>query len=179
MFEKPEDMKIAKSAGSPAFMPPELCTIRSGRVDGKPADIWSMGVTLFCLRFGHVPFEAGAVLDLFDAITKEDLKFDDGIGVDLIDLFKRILEKDPVKRIKMEELRVHVAHNAAGGSLLIVLQEHPWVTRRGEDPLLPAAENCSLISPPTDEELDTAITSNVNGVMAVVGASQFHEVQPA
>lgn len=57
----------------------------------------------------------------------------------------------------------------------MLLQEHPWVTRRGEDPLLPAAENCSLISPPTDEELNTAITSNVNGIMAVVCISSAHE----
>lgn len=111
MFEKPEDMKIAKSAGSPAFMPPELCNIKNGSVDGKPADIWSMGVTLFCLRFGHVPFKGGAVMDLFNAITEEDLEYDDGIDEELIDLFKRILEKDPAKRIKMEHLRVHTPHN--------------------------------------------------------------------
>lgn len=106
MFEKKSEMKIAKSAGSPAFMPPELCTLQGGSVDGRAADIWSMGITLFCLRFGRVPFDEEAVLDLYNAILRQDVELDDGIDDDLADLFRRILEKDPAKRIKMEKLRV-------------------------------------------------------------------------
>ncbi|KAL8952461.1 MAG: hypothetical protein Q9222_001652 [Ikaeria aurantiellina] len=57
MFEKASEMLTAKSAGSPAFMPPELCVAKHGDISGKAADIWSMGVTLYCLRFGRIPFE--------------------------------------------------------------------------------------------------------------------------
>ena len=72
MFEKDTEMKIAKSAGSPAFMAPELCTVKHGNVYGKPCDIWSMGVTLYCLRFGRVPFKQTAVLSLYQAISNDD-----------------------------------------------------------------------------------------------------------
>lgn len=56
IFEKSDVMRTAKSAGSPAFLPPELCVARHGDVSGKAADIWSMGVSLYCLRYGRIPF---------------------------------------------------------------------------------------------------------------------------
>ncbi|KAK4959635.1 hypothetical protein LTR28_005190, partial [Elasticomyces elasticus] len=39
MFEKQSDMATAKSAGSPAFQPPELCVVKHGQVSGRAADI--------------------------------------------------------------------------------------------------------------------------------------------
>ena len=44
MFEKHSDMTTNKSAGSPAFLPPELCTSQPGGISGKAADVWSMGM---------------------------------------------------------------------------------------------------------------------------------------
>lgn len=106
MFEKESEMLTAKSAGSPAFLPPELCVAKHGDISGKAADVWSMGVTLFCLRFGRIPFEKHGVLDLYNAIRSEDAPLDMDMNPDLRDLFLRVLEKDPTKRIKMRELRV-------------------------------------------------------------------------
>lgn len=99
-------MLTAKSAGSPAFMPPELCVARHGAVSGKAADIWSMGVTLYCLRFGKIPFEQLGMLDLFESIRSDDPEFGDDCDGDLRDLLSRLLEKDPEKRITMEQIRV-------------------------------------------------------------------------
>lgn len=107
MFEKTGNMRTAKSAGSPAFLPPELCVARHGDVSGKAADIWSMGVTLFCLRYGRIPFEKLNVLEMYEAIRTEKPPLPADEGDDFVDLMHRILEKDPVKRISMEELRVY------------------------------------------------------------------------
>lgn len=71
MFEKQSDMTTAKSAGSPAFMPPELCVAKHGNVSGRAADIWSMGVTLYCLRYGRIPFEKTHLLDMYQAIRTD------------------------------------------------------------------------------------------------------------
>jgi [calcium/calmodulin-dependent protein kinase] kinase len=106
MFSKDAEMHTAKSAGSPAFMPPELCVARHGQVDGKAADIWSMGVTLYCLRYGRIPFEKGSVLELYDSIREEELPLDEEQDANFADLMHRLLEKDPEKRINMQELRV-------------------------------------------------------------------------
>ena len=106
MFEKQSDMLTAKSAGSPAFLPPELCVTKHGEISGKAADLWSMGVTLYCLRFGHVPFEKPGVLDLYESIKADIVDFDSDCEEDFKDLMLRLLEKDPSKRISMPELRV-------------------------------------------------------------------------
>jgi [calcium/calmodulin-dependent protein kinase] kinase len=106
MFEKESDMMTAKTAGSPAFLPPELCVVRHGEVSGKAADIWSMGISLYCLRFGRIPFERPGALELYEAIKKDDVDYGPDNDPQFLDLMKRILEKDPMRRITMKELRV-------------------------------------------------------------------------
>ena len=134
MFEKDTEMTTAKSAGSPAFMPPELCVAKHGEVSGRKADIWSIGVTLF--------------------------EVDDGTDENFKDLITKILEKDPEKRISMDELR-----------------DHPWVTKNGADPLLSKEENTAdLIEPPTEEELNMAITGNMGRLLIVVGCDEAEKM---
>jgi [calcium/calmodulin-dependent protein kinase] kinase len=112
MFSKPEDMRTAKSAGSPAFLPPELCVAHHGNVSGKAADIWSMGVTLYCLRYGRIPFCRFGVLEMYEAIKRDEPAIPADEGAEFRDLMARILDKDPARRITMDELRVRTV--AAG-----------------------------------------------------------------
>ncbi|KAF2156052.1 Pkinase-domain-containing protein [Myriangium duriaei CBS 260.36] len=155
MFDnKTSDMSTAKSAGSPAFMPPELCVAKHGNVSGRAIDIWSMGVTLYCLRYGKIPFESSNMLDLYEAIRNNDLDLNAEKIEDFRDLMFRLLEKDPSKRITMQEIRVH-----------------PWVTKRGADPLLSEDENCNhIVDEPTEAEMDAAITGNMGRLLAVAKA---------
>ncbi|RDW61889.1 putative calcium/calmodulin dependent protein kinase [Aspergillus mulundensis] len=154
MFEKNSDMLTAKSAGSPAFLPPELCVIKHGDVSGKAADIWSMGVTLYCLRYGKLPFQEQSIIDLYEAIKNGPIAFEGENDDAFRDLMLRILEKDPAKRIQMDDLR-----------------EHPWVTKNGMDPLLPKSENIAeIVGLPTEEEMNSAITKNFGHVLAVMKA---------
>ena len=49
------------------------------------------------------------------------------------------------------------------------IQEHPWVTKRGLDPLISMEENTSdLVEPPTEEEMRRAITGNLSNLLVVV-----------
>ncbi|KAK5166304.1 uncharacterized protein LTR77_008565 [Saxophila tyrrhenica] len=156
MFEKQSEMTTTKSAGSPAFMPPELCVAKHGQVSGRAADIWSMGVTLYCLRYGHIPFEKGSIMELYDSIRGDELPLGEEQDANFADLMKRMLEKDPEKRITMDQLR-----------------QHPWVTRNGTDQLLSAKENCAdIIEPPSQAEMDHAITGNMGNILAVVKAAK-------
>lgn len=153
MFEKDSEMTTAKSAGSPAFMPPELCVAKHGQVSGRAADIWSMGVTLYCLRFGRIPFEQAGMLELYESIKNDPVQLDD-CDDDFRDLILRLLDKDPHTRIALDEVR-----------------EHPWVTRKGSDPLLSKEENVTnLIEPPTEAELNAAITGNMGRLLVVMKA---------
>lgn len=106
MFEKAEDMRVARTAGSPAFQAPELCVVKDGNVSGKPADIWSMGVTLYCLYYGRVPFRQHAVLEMYKAIVNEEVGIPEGTNSQFADLMRRLLDKNPETRITMERIRV-------------------------------------------------------------------------
>ena len=49
------------------------------------------------------------------------------------------------------------------------LKDHSWVTKGGTDPLLSAEENTAdLIEPPTEEEMNKAITGNLSNLLVVV-----------
>ncbi|KAF2847261.1 Pkinase-domain-containing protein [Plenodomus tracheiphilus IPT5] len=161
MFDKEGEMKTAKSAGSPAFMPPELCVAKHGHVSGRAADIWSMGCTLYCLLFGRIPFERTGMIELYQSIRTDPIELDSDCNDELKDLLQKLMEKDPQKRITMEEIR-----------------EHPWVTRQGTDPLLPKSENVSsIIEPPTDEEVNAAITGNMGHLVTVFGELMEDQVR--
>jgi [calcium/calmodulin-dependent protein kinase] kinase len=154
MFQTESDMMTRTSKGSPAFLPPELCVVKHGDISARAADIWSMGVTLYCLRYGRVPFDKTNIFEMYDAIKDEEPKLVGESDSDFRDLMHRILEKNPEKRIKMPELR-----------------EHPWVTKRGKDPLLSEKENTSdLVEPPTEHEMNAAITGNMRQLMTVAKA---------
>ncbi|KAJ5144185.1 uncharacterized protein N7515_002972 [Penicillium bovifimosum] len=156
MFEKNSSMFTAKSAGSPAFLPPELCVVKHGDVSGKATDIWSMGVTLYCLRYGKLPFEKQSIFELYDSIREDPVVCENELDEAFKDLMGRLLEKDPEKRIDMFGLR-----------------EHPWVTRNGTDPLLSFEENTAqIIEPPTEEEMNSAITRNMGHLMTVMRAAK-------
>ncbi|KAJ4304075.1 hypothetical protein N0V88_001685 [Collariella sp. IMI 366227] len=152
MFEKSDDMRTAKSAGSPAFLPPELC-VKHGDVSGKAADIWSMGVS-----------PRDLLPDIYDAIKNDTPKFPAEENPDFVDVMTRLLEKDPVKRIIMDELR-----------------DHPWVTKSGTDTLLSAEENCSEpVEAPNSLELNHAFTRRVSHLICVMKAiNKFKSSSPA
>lgn len=155
MFEKPEGgrMMTTKAAGTPAFMPPELCG-KHEAVSGTAADIWSMGICLYCFRYGKVPYDQDNVLEMYEAIARDEVIIPADEDPVFADLMKRILEKDPDKRISMCDLR-----------------KHPWVTRGGTDPLLPTEENCSdLIEDPNPLELNHAFTRKISHIVMVVKA---------
>ncbi|KAG0648518.1 kinase C [Hyphodiscus hymeniophilus] len=154
MFEKQSEMLTAKSAGSPAFLPPELCVTKHGDISGKAADIWSMGISLYCLRFGRIPFERSGVLELYEAIRNEDPEFEPNSEPEFVDLMRKLLDKDPKTRITMAAVR-----------------EHPWVTKNGTDPLLSAEENTAdLVEPPSDIEVNHAITVKMRNLIVLMKA---------
>ncbi|KAI9848194.1 MAG: hypothetical protein M1837_000868 [Sclerophora amabilis] len=140
-----EAVELAKTVGTPAFYAPELCytdlTAPRPPVTGQ-IDLWSLGVTLYCLLFARVPFLAEDQFALFKSIAEDDVfiprkrlkAVDSGarensrprsrnyrdndhrlateliyedIDDDLYDLLRRILEKDPTKRITLREVKRH------------------------------------------------------------------------
>ncbi|CAG8625939.1 5366_t:CDS:2, partial [Ambispora gerdemannii] len=115
IFVKGND-KTKKSAGSPAFMAPELCQVQHGEVSGKATDLWSMGVTLYCMTFGYLPFEKDNLIDLYVSIKEDTLVIPPETDADLADLLTKLLDKDPNTRITMAQLRMDAVRRFKRGS---------------------------------------------------------------
>ncbi|KAJ5774551.1 hypothetical protein N7457_009447 [Penicillium paradoxum] len=134
--------ELSKTVGTPAFYAPELCytgddfveTIGSIPKITGAIDVWSLGVTLYGMIFGRLPFVSDDEYSMFQTIVKKEvfiprkrlvpvmddasdanqhnLRHDDElvyekIDDELYDLLRRLLTKDPVKRITLKEIKHH------------------------------------------------------------------------
>jgi serine/threonine-protein kinase len=86
--------------GSPAYMAPEQ--LRDARTVDARADIWAIGVALYELLAGGLPFRAANVADMCVAILERDLLPVRSVRGDtqraLDDVVRRCLARDPAKR---------------------------------------------------------------------------------
>ncbi|KAG0332678.1 hypothetical protein BG004_001139 [Podila humilis] len=153
MFDKKGDDLTKKSAGSPAFMAPELCRPDHGEVSGRATDVWSMGVTLYCIRYGHLPFVSSNIIDMNRYIRENDFETPGEQDPRFMNLMRQLLEKDPTKRIGIEDLR-----------------NDPWLTNDGREPLISKDENIkNAVTEVTEEDLRGAI-QKINGLVTVFKA---------
>ncbi|KAB5585481.1 hypothetical protein GE09DRAFT_28316 [Coniochaeta sp. 2T2.1] len=74
------DLELAKTVGTPAFFAPELCYTDSIDAPGQSQpkiteqiDVWSLGVTLYCLIFARIPFLAEDEWQMFRKIATEEV----------------------------------------------------------------------------------------------------------
>jgi len=74
---------------------------------GKEIDIWALGVLAYEMIFGATPFYSQNLVDMFAAITQQDPFFPDGIDDRISDFLFRMLEKEPSKRITIDEIKEH------------------------------------------------------------------------
>jgi serine/threonine protein kinase len=93
--------------GTYMFLPPESCSFDSMSYSMKKADIWSLGLTIYILTFNKLPFNCGQTeIDIMDNICTFELKFEERrISDELREMLEMFLQKDPVKRASLEELK--------------------------------------------------------------------------
>ncbi|GER30845.1 protein kinase superfamily protein [Striga asiatica] len=100
------------TVGTPAYIAPEV--LLKKEYDGKIADVWSCGVTLYVMLVGAYPFEDPAEPKDFrktiHRILSVQYSIPDNINVseECWHLISRIFVADPAQRITMNEIRNHV-----------------------------------------------------------------------
>ena len=73
----------------------------------KPIDVWSLGIVLFSMIVGKFPFEANSMPQLVRKIINEDPEYPEDMDRGLKDLLQKMLNKDPKKRITIDEVLQH------------------------------------------------------------------------
>jgi serine/threonine protein kinase len=70
-------------------------------------DIWCLGILLFEMLCGFTPFKGSTKDTIIENITKKKVKFPRSISTESKDLILKILEKNPTKRMSIEEIKEH------------------------------------------------------------------------
>ncbi|WUM76767.1 protein kinase [Streptomyces sp. NBC_00328] len=91
--------------GSPDYMAPERI---SGRPQGPPSDVWSLGATLCAALGGRSPFSRSTTLATLHAVLYEEPELPSG-SAGLREILAALLEKDPTARPGLEELEAALA----------------------------------------------------------------------
>jgi SNF1-activating kinase 1 len=71
-----DDLELARTVGTPAFFPPELCYTDVDREQPRVSeqiDVWALGVTLYCLVYARIPFLGEDEFIMFKKIATEDV----------------------------------------------------------------------------------------------------------
>ncbi len=150
------DLELAKTVGTPAFFAPELCYTE---VDGEQPkiseqiDVWSLGVTLYCLVFARIPFMAEDEFQMFKRIATEDVYIprrrlkpvDPQHSPSSTDLYKRVnrepyrddaeLSYEEVDDVLYDLLRRMLTKNPDKRIRLREIKRHPWVLQDIPDPI--------------------------------------------
>lgn len=91
---------VGMLVGSPDYMAPERV---SGRPQGPPSDIWSLGATLCAALGGRSPFSRDTTLATLHAVLYEEPELPPAAGP-LRDILAALLEKEPTVRAGLPEV---------------------------------------------------------------------------
>ena len=94
-------------AGTPFYIAPEVLDSEYG----VECDIWSLGVVIYQLLTGNMPFDGKSLDGIFNSIRKGVFKMPDNLSVEAKDLISKMIRIDPNLRIRAKEAL-----------------KHPWIT---------------------------------------------------
>ncbi|RHY55200.1 hypothetical protein DYB34_001615 [Aphanomyces astaci] len=111
------------TCGSISYLPPEV--FRGTSNAGPPLDVWSLGVILFAIVCGRLPFEGSDLKGsnrprenvIRNRIMRAQYKLDDHLSADVADLIQRMLKLDPIERATIPDIFSHPWIRGKAGSV--------------------------------------------------------------
>ncbi|KAH0786329.1 CAMK family protein kinase [Histomonas meleagridis] len=91
--------------GSLCYAAPEC--IQGIGYDGRKSDVWSVGVVLYAMLTGQLPWTKRNQHQLIDQIIHADFSIPSYVSSQASDLIEKMLEPDPEKRITVEDALAH------------------------------------------------------------------------
>jgi serine/threonine protein kinase len=99
-----EDL-LKTACGSPCYAAPEM--IAGKKYAGTMTDMWSLGVILYALVCGYLPFEDANTVKLYEKIMNGRYTLPSFLSPDAKDLISRLLNTDPLQRATPAQVRKH------------------------------------------------------------------------
>eukprot|EP00040_Diaphanoeca_grandis_P031145 m.185823 g.185823 ORF g.185823 m.185823 type:complete len:601 (-) comp32245_c0_seq1:436-2238(-) len=96
---------LSTCCGSAAYAAPEL--IRGEKYLGQPADMWSLGILLYALLCGFLPFDDDNTQRLYRLIQRGTYEIPPWLSERSQQLIGQLLKHEPASRLTMEQLLCH------------------------------------------------------------------------
>ena len=100
-----------KNMGTKDYMAPEVIDLKGGNNYDYKCDLWSLGIIIYELYFGAVPYKGINEDIILRQIESGEKKLKKTNDKNLDDLINRLLEKNPNKRITWDEYFNHPFFN--------------------------------------------------------------------
>ncbi|KAK4473368.1 hypothetical protein MN116_004526 [Schistosoma mekongi] len=94
--------KLDTFCGSPPYAAPEL--FQGRKYDGPEVDVWSLGVILYTLVSGSLPFDAQHLKDLQERVLRGKYRVPFYMSTDCEALLRKLLVLNPSKRITLRNV---------------------------------------------------------------------------
>ncbi|WP_435887416.1 protein kinase domain-containing protein [Streptomyces nigra] len=137
---------VGMLVGSPDYMAPERI---SGRPQGPPSDVWSLGATLCAALAGRSPFSRDTTLATLHAVLYEEPQLPPTAGP-LHPILTALLQKDPSARPTLDTLESSLTPVASPPPTPTIPVPHPLLPP--QPPPLAPTEGFTPTPPPTPEE---------------------------
>jgi len=103
---------LETSCGSPHYASPEI--VKGESYNGPSSDIWSIGVILFALTSGSLPFQDESIKVLLHKIGQGNYVIPPIVPRRARDLISHILIVDPLQRYTIKDIKEHPYFNENG-----------------------------------------------------------------
>ena len=118
---KQEKDTLKTACGSPCYASPEM--IAGKRYHGLDTDLWSLGVILYAMTVGYLPFEDSDTNKLYKKILSCEYLVPGYVDKQAKDMMKHIMQSDPKQRYKIKDIKAHswyckVSQNQLDGMII-------------------------------------------------------------